>query len=58
MKYKKVQYMFMPESLKQITIKFPATLLNKIDGVSTDRQGRVDRSTTIRELTKERLDQL
>ena len=48
----------MTDTLKQITIKLPKGMLNKIDGVSTDRQGRVDRSTTIRQLTKERLDQL
>ena len=48
----------MSDSLKQVTVKLTDGMLSKIDNVSTDRQGRVDRSTTMRELMKERLDQI
>ena len=48
----------MPESLEQVTVRIPGDMLKKIDIVSTDRQGRVDRSTTMRQLMKERLDQI
>lgn len=50
--------MFMSESLQQITIKLPGIMLTKIDRISAERQGRVDRSTTIRQLLKERSDQI
>ena len=46
----------MPDKLQQLTIKLPPTLLQKIDNISLKRQGRIDRSTTIRQLLKETTD--
>jgi len=58
-KYKKLQSMtYMPKPLQQITIKLPTNIIHTIDNISTERQGRIDRSTTIRELIKERIDQI
>lgn len=43
------------EAMKQVAIRFPANLLDAVDGIVAERYGQADRTAVIRELVAEAL---